>query len=235
MNYKNETLRNALAAEYVLGTLRGGARRRYQQLMMESQLITETTWMWEQYLNGLGQNVQPVEPPASVWQAIERQLGLADDSADSNVVAMPAAKSSRPVVWQAIAGLATAAAIILAVVLMPATPPVKAPITDIAVVTDAEAKPLWLIEISTSTLAVRSTANLTARTDKDFELWMVPADGSAPISLGLLPEGGQLAISRPDWFDLADIAALAVSLEPNGGSPSGAPTEVLYIAPISAV
>ena len=92
MNYKNETLRNALAAEYVLGTLRGGARRRYQQLMMESQLITETTWMWEQYLNGLGQNVQPVEPPASVWQAIERQLGLADDSADSNVVAMPAAK-----------------------------------------------------------------------------------------------------------------------------------------------
>ena len=74
MNYKNETLRNVLAAEYVLGTLRGGARRRYQQLMMESQLITETTWMWEQYLNGLGQNMQPVEPPASIWQAIERQL-----------------------------------------------------------------------------------------------------------------------------------------------------------------
>ena len=118
---------------------------------------------------------------------------------------------------------------------MPATPPVKAPVTNIAVVTDAEATPLWLIEISTSTLAVRTTANLTARTDKDFELWMVPADGGAPISLGLLPEGGQLAISRPDWFDLADIAALAVSLEPNGGSPTGAPTEVLYIAPISAV
>lgn len=235
MNYKNETLRNALAAEYVLGTLRGGARRRYQQLMMESQLITETTWMWEQYLNGLGQNVRPVPPPGSVWQAIERQLGFSANTETSNVVGIKAAKAARPVIWQTIAGLATAAAIIIAVVLMPAAPPEIAPITDIAVVSDAEAKPLWLIEISTTTLAVRSTTNLAERTDKDFELWMVPADGSAPISLGLLPEGGQLTITRPDWFDLSVIAALAVSLEPNGGSPNGAPTEVLYIAPISAV
>ena len=235
MNYKNESLRNALAAEYVLGTLRGGARRRYQKLMMESQLITETTWMWEQYLNGLGQKIPPVEPPPSVWQAIERQLGFVQSETAENVVTLKPAKPQKTVIWQTIAGLATAAAVILAVVLMPAKPPEIAPVTDIAVVSDAEAKPLWLIEISATTLAVRSTANLQTRTDKDFELWMVPANGGAPVSLGLLPEGGQLAITRPDWFSLRDIAALAVSLEPNGGSPTGSPTEVLYIAPISAV
>ncbi|NVK55619.1 MAG: anti-sigma factor [Alteromonadaceae bacterium] len=234
MNYRTESLRNALAAEYVLGTLRGGARRRYQKLMMESQLITETTWLWEQYLNGLGQQIPSVEPPERVWQAIEQKLGLNSDQPD-NVVDFTAAPAKRPVVWQTIAGLATAAAIVIAVVMMSGTPPEVAPVTDIAVVADDDAKPLWLIEISESSLAVRSTANLTALTDRDFELWMVPADGSAPVSLGLLPEGGQLALSRPDWFTLSDIAALAVSLEPNGGSPNGSPTEILYIAPISAV
>ncbi|MDC8832340.1 anti-sigma factor [Alteromonas gilva] len=234
MNYRKESLRNALAAEYVLGTLRGGARRRYQQLMMQSQLITETTWLWEQYLNGLGQQIPPVEPPVRVWQAIEQKLGLSAEQQD-NVVPIGTSPTPRPVLWQAIAGLATAAAIVIAVVMMPGTAPEVTPVTDIAVVADDEARPLWLIEISQSSLAVRSTANLTARTDKDFELWMVPADGSAPISLGLLPEGGQLALNRPGWFNLSDIAALAVSLEPNGGSPDGSPTEILYIAPISAV
>ncbi|GGF69858.1 anti-sigma factor [Alteromonas lipolytica] len=235
MNYKNETLRNALAAEYVLGTLRGGARRRYQKLMMESQLITETTWMWEQYLNGLGQQIPPIEPPPRVWQAIEKQLGLVKSDVSDNVTALPAPRERQPFIWQTIAGLATAAAIIIAVVLAPVAPPKTAPFTNIAVVADGEAKPLWLIEISSDTLQIKSTSNLTARTDKDFELWMVPANGEAPISLGLLPEGGQLTVSRPDWFKLATIAALAVSLEPNGGSPNGSPTEVLYIAPISAV
>ena len=235
MNYKNEQLRNALAAEYVLGTLRGGARRRFQKLMMESQLITETTWMWEQYLNGLGEKIPPVTPPDRVWQAIQLQLGFSGTTHTDNVVTLPPARPPQTRIWQSIAGLATAAAIILAVLLLPGKAPEIAPVTDIAVVTDSEAKPLWLIEISTSTLAVRTTANLTARADKDFELWMVPANGGAPVSLGLLPENGKVAIPRPDWFTLADIAALAVSLEPVGGSPNGAPTEVLYIAPISAV
>jgi anti-sigma-K factor RskA len=56
---------------------------------------------------------------------------------------------------------------------------------------------------------------------KALELWMQPPDATAPKSLGVLPASGRLATlpSMP-----ANGTALFVSLEPAGGSPSGAPT-----------
>ena len=64
---------------------------------------------------------------------------------------------------------------------------------------------------------------------------MVPDDGSAPVSLGLLPKSGDVQLVRPSQLTLAGVSALAVSLEPLGGSPSGSPTEVLYISPLTKV
>ena len=68
--------------------------------------------------------------------------------------------------------------------------------------------------------------------DQDMELWLLPP-GEAPRSLGLLtPAGGERDLAREDLETLAG-AALAVSLEPAGGSPTGQPTgPVLYHGPI---
>ncbi|WP_239058995.1 hypothetical protein [Colwellia sp. Arc7-D] len=43
-----------------------------------------------------------------------------------------------------------------------------------------------------------------------------------------MPKTGKLTLSKPELFDQIEIAALAVSLEPLGGSPNGSPTTVLY-------
>lgn len=43
MNYRDPQLKDALAAEYVLGTLRGQARRRFQKLMMQIPSLREST------------------------------------------------------------------------------------------------------------------------------------------------------------------------------------------------
>lgn len=233
MNYLAEERRNALAAEYVLGTLRGQARRRYQRLMMESQLISETTWLWEQYLNGLGESVPPVSPSSEVWESIQSRLGFTDTEANNEqVVTLHKARARR---WRTVSGVAAAAAFIIAVLFGTSEPPVVATPSHIAVVNNADAEPLWLIEVSTDTLSVRSTANLSERADKDFELWMVPANGDAPVSLGLLPESGRWDRTVPAILLSPDITALAVSLEPPGGSPTGVPTEVLHIAPLVSV
>jgi len=64
-----------------------------------------------------------------------------------------------------------------------------------------------------------------------LELWAVPPQGT-PRSLGLISANGTTIVPRGRLaasLVKGDTAALAVSLEPPGGSPTGAPTgPVLY-------
>jgi anti-sigma-K factor RskA len=227
MNYQSESLKNALAAEYVLGTLRGPARRRFQKLMMQHSSISEATQMWEQHLNGLGQKIAPVMPDAIVWQRIEQQLGLETQSKRTNVV--PIAKA-KPRIWQSIAALATAAAVVLAVLLVNVQPTASPEIQQLALINNEETELLWALEIGKDSIGVQATKQFQAQANADYELWIVAADGRPPISLGILPKSGKLQLTKPDIFNQIDIAALAVSLEPLGGSPNGSPTTVLYTA-----
>jgi anti-sigma-K factor RskA len=233
MNYHTESLRNALAAEYVLGTLRGSARLRYQKLMMSNQAIAETTWLWEQYLNGMGQDIEPVVPDERVWQRIQEKLGFIEKPAP--VTAPDMASQHKPNFWRGPALVAIAASLFIAVLWTSLTQPPVPVVTHIAVVNDQQTNPLWLIEISDQQLRVRATDQLVALADKDFELWIVPANGNAPISLGVLPKDGELKAPAPDSLKSVPINVLAVSLEPLGGSPTGQPTEVLYTSNLITV
>ncbi|MEC8417409.1 MAG: anti-sigma factor, partial [Pseudomonadota bacterium] len=149
-----------------------------------------------------------------------------------NVVEIERAKRGR---WRVLSMLSTAAALLLAVVLITTQPEPIDEVSHIAVVNNADNTPLWVIEVSSSSLSVKVTDAFAALDNKDYELWMVPASGEAPISLGLLPELGGDSRATPSILLDKSIAALAVSLEAPGGSVTGSPTEVLYIAPIVSV
>jgi anti-sigma-K factor RskA len=71
--------------------------------------------------------------------------------------------------------------------------------------------------------------------DRARELWALP-EGSAPVSLGLMPATGavRLALNDRQRSALAAATNVAVSDEPPGGSPTGAPTgAVLYVATLA--
>src|SRR5262245_46629492 len=75
MRYDNPELRDRLAAEYALGTLRGAARRRFQRLMRDDAALRDLALGWEMRLNDMAAVVKPVTPRAEVWLAIDRSLG----------------------------------------------------------------------------------------------------------------------------------------------------------------
>lgn len=244
MNYLKEERLNALAAEYVVGTLRGKARTRYQKLMMQYQAVSEATAQWEQYLTGFAETLAPVSPPDDVWENIQIRLGHKAVEKASAVKETPSSNEPGRIIdfekekqkrWKNLSFISTAAAMVLAVLLF-VMQPVPAPeISHIAVVNNADNTPLWVIEVSDETMNVKVTDAFVALADKDYELWMVPANGEAPISLGLMPEANGDTRATPDILLDQSIMALAVSLEAPGGSVTGAPTEVLYIAPIVSV
>lgn len=234
MNYLTEERQNALSSEYVLGSLHGPARVRFQRLLMQHNSMRHTLWRWEGRLNELGGALPNVQPAPEVWERIQTRLGFttATSTASTNVVTLPQRKP-RGLQW--FAGLSAAAAILMAVLLVNLQPVEPLLPGQIAVVQSEKAQALWLIELREDQLVVTATDKFTALDNQDYELWMVAADGRPPISLGLLPKQGKLSLPRSVLFDQVQIAALAVSLEPLGGSPTGQPTTVLYMAELVAM
>lgn len=228
MNYLTEERQNALSSEYVLGSLHGPARVRFQRLLMQHNSMRHSLWRWESRLNELGTALPNVQPAPEVWERIQSRLGFTTATPSAtNVVSLPQRKP-RGLQW--LAGLSAAAAILMAVLLVNLKPVEPLLPGQIAVVQSEKAQALWLIELREDQLLVTATDKFKALDNQDYELWMVAADGRPPISLGLLPKQGKLSLPRSVLFDQVQVAALAVSLEPLGGSPTGQPTTVLYTA-----
>ncbi len=208
----------SLAAEYVLGSLQGRARRRFERWMMTSGRVRREVWFWEEKLAQLSGEVSPVEPPASAWRGIEQRLW-------PRVSTDQRAGAGNRWFWPGWSLVATAAVLVLAVLLV--QQPAPSPQLSGAIVQADVSDPLWLVSESGAdrSLKLRSVAASAADAGKDYELWIVPEQGG-PLSLGVIPAGGVHRVQLTDEARaaLSQSKTLAISLEPRGGSPTGAPT-----------
>ena len=66
---------DALAAEYVLGTLSGDEREHAEALLAIDPGFAESVRLWERRLGELNVMVEAVEPPPSVWEKIAKEIG----------------------------------------------------------------------------------------------------------------------------------------------------------------
>lgn len=239
MNYLNAELLDRLAAEYVAGTLRGAARRRFEGLLAAHIPARLAVRRWEQRLIGLSAQLPPVQPSPGVWKNIESKV------VPSRTVtpAPPGPVSQR--FWQGVAASVAVLAVVLGTMLAVREPEVQVQVqverqavesAHTAVVADATA-PIWLVNAFPALGELRVTAvrSVELPADRSFELWMLPDSGAAPVSLGVLPRSGVavLPLSGDKLQVLTATSKLAVSIEPAGGSPTGAPTgPIPYAAPL---
>lgn len=63
-------MRRTLAAEYVLGTLRGAARLRFAAQLRTDPGLSEEVAFWEMHLAFFA-GLQAVAPPSEIWDRIE--------------------------------------------------------------------------------------------------------------------------------------------------------------------
>lgn len=66
--------RDALAAEYVLGTLSVEERDQAEALLARDTGFAETVRLWEHRLGELNVMVEAVEPPADIWERIKTEI-----------------------------------------------------------------------------------------------------------------------------------------------------------------
>ena len=224
MRYDAEQV-DYLAAEYVLGTLHGPARRRFGRLMTDRADIRFAVWRWERHLNDLANGLTPHRPRRRVWKNIQRRI----DSSQTG----PGILQRWRGLWVALPTAVAAAWLAIVLLLTPAA-------DRVAVFADENAATLWVIsaDLDTGMLQTDAITVPELAADSSYELWVLPAEGP-PQSLGLLPVSAgstETRISPQLIAALTDAGRLAISLEPSGGSPTGQPTgPVVYVASLASL
>jgi anti-sigma-K factor RskA len=213
--------------------LRGGARRRFEALLSAHPRLRAAQREWHDRLMPLTSVITPVAPPAAVWQRIESRLGGGDPAA---MAAAPAGGWwSRLAVWRGLAAFATIAAVGFAVLLAtpePTQPPIVVVLSSTGGTTEGVNSFVASVTADGRAMVTRPLVNVSVDPGRALELWSVPPQG-VPRSLGLISPSGVTVVRRDEL--LQGAAALAVSLEPSGGSPTGAPTgPVLYVGKLSS-
>ncbi len=139
-------------------------------------------------------------------------------------------------IWQGIAAAAVVAALGLFAFQSLLTQKLPA-VQLVAVLQPVNAGAAWLIEAAAEGATARPLSPPTLAPDKSFELWLVPSAGK-PVSLGLLSDDRTtvLDLDPARRARLSPDTLLAVSIEPSGGSATGAPTgPVVYSGRLAAL
>jgi anti-sigma-K factor RskA len=228
----------ALAAEYALGVLEGTERRTAEDLLARDAGFAAAVARWRTEIEPLVETAAAVAPPADLWRRIDAEL--------SPKPARAPAKSEKPGLWSSLAfwrglSLASAGAAAVFAALLVSPQPVAAPTAlpeaalQPAVVAPMAAAPV-MMEGGAALLAaaydpshrqfiVTPTGRYELQSSQVLELWIIVGD-KAPRSLGVIDAANPRAYALPQDVraDLAAGATLAVSIEPTGGSPTGAPT-----------
>jgi anti-sigma-K factor RskA len=264
---------DALAAEYVLGTLTAEERDSVERLAAKDSGFAGRIAAWERRLGTLEEMVDPVEPPAQAWNGILARIAEASPGAALRLPELPVAASAAPAAaakvvvltrrvrrWRTVTALtgAVAAALLLTIglshyrpELLPAQlrPPAETKVVDrvvekvvekvvevpkptpagrfVAVLQRDVGGPAFLltVDVNDRTLTVRRVTS-SAEAGKSYQLWLVSDKFPTPQSLGVVGPGEFTRPASLTGYDAETIntATYAVSLEPQGGSPTGLPT-----------
>ena len=219
----------ALAAEYVLGTLDSGERRAALSRLSADPAFAKRVGEWQVRLQPLADNVPAAAVHPDLFNRIATRVaaeprGARVSDAGSNVVELRRAIRR----WRWSSGIAAAAAVVLLAVVV--TDHIRpSPTEFVATLTPQGGEPAFVLTVDTvkSTLTIRRIAG-AAPPDKSYELWAVEP-GQQPKSLGVVE---QAAYTRELPYDPSNLV-FAISLEPKGGSPTGVATgPILYSGPL---
>lgn len=213
-------------AEYVLGVLDADERAAVAHEAETSDEAATAVALWQQRLLPMIEGVEAVAPADYVWARISDSLQLE----------RPAPARPRQSLWQSLPlwryltlGATVVAAILVVIVSLPQAPAPKlaSPGYLAATIQQDNGSTGWTatMDLQHSRMIVVPATPLAMASDRDAELWLIPPGGK-PIPVGLIARNQPTTISL-DATLLAKIgpsAALAVSVEPLGGSPTGQPT-----------
>ena len=213
---QNPALLERLVASYARGTLRGGARRRFETLARNHAEVRAQLMAWQGQMTSVAE-LQPQAATAAAklehsgwWDSMNLWRGLSSMGLGVAAVALMVALNLNSIN----AKLGDEVQVLTA--RLGAAPDIQY----VAVLVDEKTAASMLVtfDLKSRQLTLKRVGGFQVSPDKSLQLWAWPQVGS-PTSLGLL--GGDLVVKlSADGHDM-NVPALAISLEPKGGVSSG--------------
>ena len=218
---------DALAGEYVLGTLSANARAAVEARMRDEPALREAVQAWEARLLPLASLAAPVDPSPALWSRIERTLGSAAAAAPK--AGQPARASgfaswwNNLQFWRGLAAGGFAAAVLMVAVLV--TRPLPTPQYMVVLVAPQDKSPGWVIQTTSSRqLSLVPLGTIEVPPQKTLQFWTKADQWRGPVSLGLVKQGQTLRIPIDKLPPLEPNQLFELTLEPENGSPIDRPT-----------
>lgn len=226
------------AGEFVLGTLPPDERREFLRVLARDPAAVEAVRSWQERLAPFALAIPPVDPPRELERRVMEAIGIAP-------VVPRASNDNQAGRWR----IATAAASLVALVAaglalrphdttMPvprvnptAVQPISLQTTAVAALSAEGQTPGLFVTYDKVSGRMRIVpVGLTPDQAHSYELWLIEGK-NAPKPMGLVD--AKTGADRRVGTNMAVGATFAVSREPVGGSPTGAPTgPVLYSGPL---
>ena len=273
MNSARPELRDQLAADYALGTLRGPARKRLDDMQAVDPVLADRIEDWELRLNLLAESAPAIAPPPHLWAKVARQL-WSDPEAARDTWFSRLWGDVR--FWRSVGALAATAAVAMGIYVALQPPRLDSDVmatldhrligienavgqlaetpgeistlgtrlagienrlnattlapSHVAVLIDKYQRPMMTADLNVDQGRLALRLNITPPPDfsgKTLEIWMMQPDG-ALRSLGLFPSERSgtttVLVLTPSTAESLAQGKLEVSLEPVGGSSTGAPS-----------
>ena len=232
MRYTHPELLEQLASSYVLGTLQGGARSRFERLRADRTDVQTLVTLWEVRLGELALAIPPEQPPPKVWAAISaRTLEPKAQLAPLNPPAWLG--------WMLPAGfgfgglaagmLAAAALFFLAPTLFVSSEQIamrtgeRLPPSYVGLLTDEAGNGKVLVSSLRygKSMAVKIIGPINAPPAGRMVLWAHP-NGGLPFAVGTVPVKGSAVASLPDTSEklFSTVGKLFITLEPDDTATS---------------
>jgi anti-sigma-K factor RskA len=218
-----------LAGEFVLGTLDARERASVAARRMREPALEAAIERWEARLHPLIETIGAVAPPADMLARIEAQLNARARPSMTGTSADVIELQQRVTRWRRVALTASAMAASLAMLIGVREfvyPPEPQRFVGVFVKDDTLPQFVLTIDLKTRQLTVRPVG-ATREAGKSYQLWIASDQlGAAPRSLGLMDAALTPTTKRLNAYEpaLLQQATFGVSIEPEGGSPTGRPS-----------
>jgi anti-sigma-K factor RskA len=240
MNYLIPERLEALARDYALGTMTGGARRRFERVLRDHAAARGAVMQWSERLTHLAQSVPARQPSDAVWRGLEQRLFPTTARAPAKVPWWKSWLPTRQLLGGALAGL------LVAVVLVRQQPEWAGleayrddlPASYVGLLSATPGGPPAVLASSRRQgrqLTVKMLQPITVPEGRVAQLWALPKDG-APFPVAVVPAGVaqgksvSLALSDTSEKLFFTVPRLGISLEAAPAKPGDAPSGDFVLA-----